>query len=242
MPRSTATLIVTAAALAGVVLLLLAARPDRAPEATPGEGSKAVSSTIGNPPHADAPAQSSISAAARQPTLNSRPVVADVREGFRAVLEAEAKRSARQDDDAAAAASDTETASADTVFPHQPTPPSEGNATAAVGISSPGSSEDPAAGGLPVVTAETRLWLPAAMLEPDPSIPISTELQVAEWERLQDLFVRAVDGRAPGDLESREVWVRAQQDSDDRFRQKFGWDAFRAQQLKAYREGLAPQL
>lgn len=241
MSRSTATLIVTAAALAGVALLVLAAWPDRAPEATPGEGAKAVSSTIANPPHAEARAQSGVTAVARQPALTSRPVVAEVREGFRAVLEAEAKRSARQDGDAAATASDTETASADSVLPNQSTPPSQGIATAAVGVSAPGSSEDPAAAGLPVVTTETRLWLPAAMLEPDPSIPISTELQVAEWERLQELFVRAVDGRAPGDLESREVWVRAQQDSDDRFRQKFGWDAFRAQQLKAYREGLAPQ-
>jgi hypothetical protein len=105
-----------------------------------------------------------------------------------------------------------------------------------------------AAGSLPAedgsalvpVTEETRLWLPAAMLEPDETISITTELQVAEWERLQDLFVEAVDGRNPGDQASREVWVRAQEDNDERFRQKFGWDAFQAQQMKAYREGLAP--
>jgi len=87
---------------------------------------------------------------------------------------------------------------------------------------------------------QPRLWLPAAMLEPDKSIAITTELQVAEWERLQEDFVQAVNGRAPGSESEREAWIRAQQKNDELFRLKFGWDAFNAQQLKAYREGLAP--
>lgn len=78
------------------------------------------------------------------------------------------------------------------------------------------------------------------MLEPDESIPITNELQVAEWEQLQEEFVQAVDGRAPSNATEKEAWIRAQQENDDLFRAKFGWDAFRQQQLKAYVEGLAP--
>ena len=92
----------------------------------------------------------------------------------------------------------------------------------------------------PVTVDQPRLWLPAAMLEPDESIGITTELQVAEWEQLQEEFVQAVGGQAPGDESEKEAWVRAQQENDDLFRAKFGWDAFRSQQLKAYMEGLAP--
>jgi hypothetical protein len=95
-------------------------------------------------------------------------------------------------------------------------------------------------GSPPDVAPQPRLWLPAAMLEPDKSIAITTELQVAEWERLQEDFVQAVNGRAPGSESEREAWIRAQQKNDELFRLKFGWDAFNAQQLKAYREGLAP--
>ena len=79
------------------------------------------------------------------------------------------------------------------------------------------------------------------MLEPDESIGISNEQQVAEWEQLQEDFVRAVNGQTPADQNDREEWIRAQQENDDLFRAKFGWDAFNAQQLKAYREGLAPR-
>lgn len=92
----------------------------------------------------------------------------------------------------------------------------------------------------PVVVDQPRLWLPAAMLEPDESIAITTELQVAEWEQLQEEFVQAVGGRAPSNAVEKEAWVRAQNKNDELFRAKFGWDAFQQQQLKAYREGLAP--
>lgn len=101
----------------------------------------------------------------------------------------------------------------------------------------PGSTGSPNG---PAFVDQPRLWLPAAMLEPDESIAITSELQVSEWEQLQEEFVQAVDGRAPSNETEREAWIRAQQENDDLFRAKFGWDAFRQQQLKAYMEGLAP--
>lgn len=98
------------------------------------------------------------------------------------------------------------------------------------------SAQEPVSGAQDTQTVQT----PLAMLEPDESIRITSELQVAEWEQLQEDFVRAVDGRAPSNETEREAWIRAQQENDELFRVKFGWDAFQQQQLKAHREGLAP--
>lgn len=89
-------------------------------------------------------------------------------------------------------------------------------------------------------TAQAGLQLPASMVEVNPEIGIGTEMQVAEWERLQDEFVAAVDDTLPVDSSSRRAWVRAQRLNDELFRAKFGTEAFLRQQMDAYRSGLQP--
>lgn len=144
-----------------------------------------------------------------------REQVASVREEYRRVLESE-RRSAEAG---------------------APTGPAPSAATPTAAVSAPDVTVVPDA----VATVDQpRLWLPAAMLEPDASIPITNELQVAEWEQLQEEFVQAVKGRAPATDAEKDAWVQAQLENDDLFRAKFGWEAFRQQQLKAYMEGLAP--
>jgi hypothetical protein len=81
------------------------------------------------------------------------------------------------------------------------------------------------------------LQLPAAMTIENPAIEITTDLQVAEWERLQDEFIAEVGGTLPNDPASREIWIQAQRKSDERFRLKFGTEAFLRQQMDAYRKG-----
>ena len=81
------------------------------------------------------------------------------------------------------------------------------------------------------------LQLPAAMTIENPAIEITTDLQVGEWERLQDEFIAEVGGTLPNDPASRKIWIQAQRKSDERFRLKFGTDAFLRQQMDAYRGG-----
>lgn len=81
------------------------------------------------------------------------------------------------------------------------------------------------------------LQLPAAMTIENPSIEITTDLQVSEWERLQDEFIADVGGVLPYDAASRKVWIKAQRKNDDKFRAKFGTEAFQRQQMDAYRKG-----
>jgi len=81
------------------------------------------------------------------------------------------------------------------------------------------------------------LQLPASMTIENPEIEITTDLQVGEWERLQDEFIAEVGGTLPNDPESRKIWIQAQRKNDERFRLKFGTEAFLRQQMDAYREG-----
>ena len=82
------------------------------------------------------------------------------------------------------------------------------------------------------------LQLPAAMTIENPSIEITTDLQVSEWERLQDEFIADVRGALPTDAGSRKIWIKAQRKNDDKFRAKFGTEAFQRQQMDAYRAGI----
>lgn len=247
---------IIALAVAGLGVLLVTLFALRGPGSSGQSAGPAGVSAAGAP-------VATAGAVATRNAVAPRPEVTKVREEYRTTLAAETTSAAAPA--AAAAAGPGSTSGASTLQAPDAAPSQAavavGNALAAGGspvrsVSGlvPGIPPVPPAGqaaadslpaedGSPVVavTEETRLWLPAAMLEPDETISITTELQVAEWERLQDLFVEAVGGRNPGDQASREVWVRAQQDNDERFRQKFGWDAFQAQQMKAYREGLAPK-
>lgn len=243
---------IIALALAGLALLVVTLFALRGADSSGRLLDSAVVSS------ADAPA-AAVGAVGTRNAVAPRPEVTKVREEYRIALVTQARSSVAAQP-GTGSNSGASTAQASEAAPSSSTS-AVANALAASGSSGrsvsglvPGIPPVPlagqtAAGSLPgedgsavvPVTAETRLWLPAAMLEPDETISITTELQVAEWERLQDLFVEAVGGRNPGDQASREVWVRAQEDNDERFRQKFGWDAFQAQQMKAYREGLAPQ-
>lgn len=81
------------------------------------------------------------------------------------------------------------------------------------------------------------LQLPAAMTIENPAIEITTDLQVAEWERLQDEFIAEVGGTLPNDPASRKTWIQAQRRNDEKFRLKFGTEAFLRQQMDAYRGG-----
>jgi hypothetical protein len=81
------------------------------------------------------------------------------------------------------------------------------------------------------------LQLPAAMTIENPAIEITTDLQVSEWERLQDEFLAEVGGTLPNDPASRKIWIQAQRKNDEKFRLKFGTEAFLRQQMDAYRGG-----
>ncbi len=72
----------------------------------------------------------------------------------------------------------------------------------------------------------------------NPEVEITSDTQVAEWERLQDEFIVAVDGKAPSDSASRSEWIQAQRRNDELFRAKFGTEAFQRQQMDAYRAGI----
>jgi len=182
---------------------------------------------VSSPPpqeHPNAPGAGPVAHSKTKPSVASRKKVVSVREAYRQVLKDEQKEHLQTDVNPPAS-------EANETFSTLPTETAAAPSVPAVGAVLPDE---------PVITDQPRLWLPAAMLEPDESIPITSELQVVEWEQLQEEFVQAVDGRAPANDTEKEAWIRAQQENDDLFRAKFGWDAFRQQQLKAYMEGLAP--
>lgn len=77
------------------------------------------------------------------------------------------------------------------------------------------------------------------MVEVNPETSITTDTQVAEWERLQEEFVAEVNNKLPADTASRRAWARAQRQNDELFRAKFGTEAFLRQQLDAYRNGIS---
>ena len=81
------------------------------------------------------------------------------------------------------------------------------------------------------------LQLPASMAVNVAGIELDTDIQVSEWERLQDEFVKEVGDSVPTDAASRKTWIRAQRKNDDKFRAKFGTEAFLRQQMEAYRAG-----
>jgi hypothetical protein len=81
------------------------------------------------------------------------------------------------------------------------------------------------------------LQLPASMTIESPDIEITTDTQVYEWERLQDEFIAEVGDSLPTDAASRKTWIRAQRKNDEKFRAKFGTEAFLRQQMDAYRKG-----
>lgn len=81
------------------------------------------------------------------------------------------------------------------------------------------------------------LQLPAAMTIENPAVEITTDIQVSEWERLQDEFIAEVGGKLPTNPESRKTWIKAQRKNDEKFRLKFGTEAFLRQQMDAYRGG-----
>ncbi|MFZ4589013.1 MAG: hypothetical protein ACOYNG_08520 [Terrimicrobiaceae bacterium] len=81
------------------------------------------------------------------------------------------------------------------------------------------------------------LQLPASLTIENPEIEIMTDIQVSEWERLQDEFIAEVGDSVPTDAASRKTWIRAQRKNDEKFRAKFGTEAFLRQQMDAYRAG-----
>jgi len=91
----------------------------------------------------------------------------------------------------------------------------------------------------PAPAAKESVQLPAAMVEVNPETSITTDTQVAEWERLQEEFVAEVNNKLPADTASRRAWARAQRQNDELFRAKFGTEAFLRQQLDAYRNGIS---
>lgn len=81
------------------------------------------------------------------------------------------------------------------------------------------------------------LQLPASMTVDVAGIELETDIQVAEWERLQDEFIAEVGDSVPTDAASRKIWISAQRKNDEKFRLKFGTEAFLQQQMEAYRAG-----
>jgi hypothetical protein len=79
---------------------------------------------------------------------------------------------------------------------------------------------------------------PAVLVSPDPATPMS-ELQVAEWQRLEQDFIEQIGGpnQNPRDPKYRERWQTAQEISDEMFRQKFGTEAFLRFNTEAGRRG-----
>lgn len=111
-------------------------------------------------------------------------------------------------------------------------PSSSGQATADP------SQKPVAAAANPPAADAVPLTLPAALVPDSPAIPITTDQQVAEWEKLQDDFVNQVGGETPNlkDVATRERWSDAQQYNDNLFRAKFGTQAYILQNLEAARQ------
>ena len=123
-------------------------------------------------------------------------------------------------------------------------PTSGGGYSAAHGIPvssvpvQPISTTQAAGGNSLVADATGKPVLPAALAPDSPAIPITTDQQVAEWEKIQDNFVNAVGGTSPNlnDTSSLNNWMTAQELSDAIFRQKFGTTAFLIQNAEAGRQ------
>jgi hypothetical protein len=77
---------------------------------------------------------------------------------------------------------------------------------------------------------------PAVLMDPDPVIPWS-ELQAAEWLKLEQDFVDRIGGtdQDPSDPAYRRRWQSAQEISDAMFRAKFGTEAFLRHNIEAGR-------
>lgn len=93
------------------------------------------------------------------------------------------------------------------------------------------------AGNPGAADAGESVVLPAALVPHNPEIPITTETQVTEWEKLQDDFIDDIGGTTQDldDPASRERWVSAQEYNDWMFRAKFGTYAFLLQNAEAGR-------
>ncbi|MFZ4597913.1 MAG: hypothetical protein ACOYNN_04640 [Terrimicrobiaceae bacterium] len=117
----------------------------------------------------------------------------------------------------------------------QPEPLAEGDIpTIPIAEGSAPTSNPPAA---PMAGADSEVLLPAALVPESPSIPITNDQQVVEWEKLQDDFIEEVGGTAPQSPADRRNWISAKDYNDTLFRAKFGTQAFLQQSLEAYRKG-----
>ncbi len=79
--------------------------------------------------------------------------------------------------------------------------------------------------------------MPAALAEMDPGIFMATDLQVAEWEALQEEFINEVGNKLPSNAAEWQRWESARKANDEMFRIKFGEEIYRQQAQAAGREG-----
>lgn len=85
-------------------------------------------------------------------------------------------------------------------------------------------------------TSQPAVQLPAALVADSPDIPITTDQQVVEWEKIQDDFIAKTGGTYPANEPSRVLWRDARREADALFRAKFGVQAFLVQQIEGFRE------
>lgn len=78
--------------------------------------------------------------------------------------------------------------------------------------------------------------MPAAVAPIDPSIFNPNDQQVAEWESLQEDFVKKVGNKLPTNAEEWQRWEEARQESDRIFRSKFGEEIYQKQLQAAAQE------
>lgn len=81
------------------------------------------------------------------------------------------------------------------------------------------------------------IQMPAAIAEMNPEVFLTTDLQVAEWEALQEEFINEVGNKLPENAAEWQRWKLAQKASDEMFRIKFGEEIYRQQAQAAAREG-----
>jgi hypothetical protein len=95
------------------------------------------------------------------------------------------------------------------------------------------------AGFTPAASAATvtepAAQIPAIFVEPDPATPL-TAVQSGEWQQLEKEFTAELKV-APSDPSYSGHWRSAQEISDEKFRQKFGTQAFLEYQLAAFLTG-----
>lgn len=84
-------------------------------------------------------------------------------------------------------------------------------------------------------SSSQRPSLPAALVPDNPHVPIKTNQEVDQWERLQDQFINDVQNKYPSDQAERERWLAAQQYNDNLFRARFGTYAFVVQSIESTR-------